>query len=152
LITYKDGKPDKWGYSVKLSEYSFKWIKILLEPELESKSMVKPVRDSQDLLEELGKTANTVVADYLRFLWKYTVDDIRKYQGPDFETTYNISIILTVPAMWSPAAKDKTLRAAEAAGLPPNITLVTEPEAAALSTLKDKEGVSDLKVGIFVHG
>ena len=111
--------------------------------------MVKPVRDSQGLLEELGKTVNTVVADYLRFLWKYTVDDIRKYQGPDFETTYNISIILTVPAMWSPAAKDKTLRAAEAAGLPPNITLVTEPEAAALSTLKDNEGVSDLKVGIF---
>jgi len=36
------------------------------------------------------------------------------------------------------AAKAKTLRAAVNAGLPEGITLVTEPEAAALCVLKDK--------------
>jgi len=41
-----------------------------------------------------------------------------------------------VPAVWSDAAKDSTLQAAKLAGLYP-ITLIKEPEAAALHTLHD---------------
>ncbi|KAJ2900044.1 hypothetical protein MKZ38_002662 [Zalerion maritima] len=48
--------------------------------------------------------------------------------------------------MWSPIAKDRTLKAAEAAGLPRNPVLHTEPEAAALATLRDKADDDTLRV------
>lgn len=86
-----------------------------------------------------------MVADYLKLLWDYTLDDIKKLQ-PEYEDIFALRVVLTVPAIWSPAAKDKTLQAARIAGMPGNIRLVTEPEAAALATLKDKAEENSLKV------
>ena len=86
-----------------------------------------------------------MVADYLKLLWDYTLDDIKKLQ-PEYEDIFTLRVVLTVPAIWSPAAKDKTLQAARIAGMPGNIRLVTEPEAAALATLKDKAEENSLKV------
>jgi len=50
-----------------------------------------------------------------------------------------MKVIMSVPAMWSPVAKEKTLQAAKQAGLGDNVILVSEPEAAALATLKERE-------------
>jgi hypothetical protein len=144
-ISYVDGKPTNWGFQVGFAEDSFKWIKILLEPNHKYRKAIEPVKISNRLLGTLKKTAVEVVADYLRFLWTYTTDDIRRRQGDDYLSIYSLRIILTVPAIWSDAAKDKTLQAARLAGLPSDITLVTEPEAAALATLRDKAETSNLK-------
>jgi hypothetical protein len=103
------------------------------------------VKSSNKLLESLHKNAVTVVSDYLRFLWTYTMEDIQR-RHVDFREIYALKVIITVLAMWTPTAKDKTLEAAKAAGLSDNITLVTEPEAAALATLKDKSEIEDFKV------
>ena len=140
-----NGKPQEWGYTVGLSDESFKWIKILLEEHHEYATTVEPVKDSNKLLTKVGKTAQGVVADYLRLLWGYTLDDIRKFH-PDYQETYALRVVLTVPAVWSHAAKDRTSQAARLAGLPEDITLVTEPEAAALATLKEKAEDQTLKV------
>ena len=91
-------------------------------------------------------TAHRVATDYLRLFWQYTKEEIRKYQGNDFEEIYDLRIVLTVPAIWSQSANDNTLKAARVAGLPANITLVTEPEAAASATLKDRAAEKALKV------
>jgi molecular chaperone DnaK (HSP70) len=107
---------------------------------------VEPVKKSNKLLNTLNKNAVTVVADYLRFVWNYTMEDIQRRQGADFMSIYALRVIITVPAMWTPAAKEKTLLAAKTAGFSDNITLVTEPEAAALATLKDKWETEDIKV------
>ena len=85
------------------------------------------------------------MADYLKLLWDYTLDDIKKFH-PDYQDIFALRVVLTVPAIWSPTAKDKTLQAARIAGMPGNIRLVTEPEAAALATLKDKAEDNTLKV------
>lgn len=140
-----NGKPNRWGYTVEPSDESFKWIKILLEPNHKYAKTLEPVRKSNALLTKLQKDADEVVTDYLRFLWDYTKNDIRKYHD-DFEEIYSLNVVLTVPAMWSPAAKEKTRQAARAAGMPENIQLVTEPEAAALATLKDKAESNELQV------
>ena len=108
-------------------------------------TMVEPVKDTNRLLRKIDKTAQEVVADYLKLLWDYTIDDIRKFH-PDYKEIYALRAVLTVPAIWSPAAQDKTLQAAKIAGVSDNIKLVTEPEAAALATLKDKARESQLKV------
>ena len=140
-----DGKPQKWGYSVGLNDESFRWIKVLLEENHKYATTVEPVKDSNTLLRKVDKTAQAVVADYLRLLWEYTLDDIKKFH-PDYQDIYALRVVLTVPAIWSPTAKDKTLKAARTAGMPGNIRLVTEPEAAALATLKDKADDNTLKV------
>ena len=128
-----------------LRDESFKWIKILLEEHHEYVTTVEPVKDSNTLLRKVDKTAQGVVADYLRLLWGYTLDDIRKFY-PDFQEIFTLRVVLTVPAVWSHAAKDRTSQAARIAGLPEDITLVTEPEAAALATLKEKAEEQTLKV------
>ncbi|KAL8838117.1 MAG: hypothetical protein Q9170_002258 [Blastenia crenularia] len=136
-ISYVNGKPQKWGYTVGLTDESFKWIKILLEENHKYITTVEPVKDSNQLLTKVDKKAHEVVADYLRLLWDYTLDDIQRFH-PNFRDIFALRVVLTVPAMWSPAAKDKTLQAARLAGMPSPIKLVTEPEAAALATLRDK--------------
>ena len=146
-ITYLNGKPQKWGYTVGLTDESFKWIKILLEENHKYVTTVEPVKDSNTLLNKTKKTAQEVVADYLRLLWDYTKNDIRRFH-PDFEDIFALRVVLTVPAIWSPAAKDKTLHAAKSAGMPGDIQLVTEPEAAALATLKDKADENTLKASL----
>src|SRR5947207_10286489 len=66
-ISYKDDYPDQWGYSVEPKNNPFKWIKLLLEPNLKYKNAVEFVRGSHSQLKSLGKTADEVVADYLKF-------------------------------------------------------------------------------------
>jgi len=144
-ISYVEGGPKKWGYMVGLTDESFKWIKILLEENHEYIQSVGPVRESDLLLQKVNKKAYEVVADYLRLLWEYTTEDIRKFH-PDYAAIFAMRVVLTVPAIWSPAAKDKTLQAARLAGMPDGIKLVTEPEAAALATLKEKAEENNLKV------
>jgi molecular chaperone DnaK (HSP70) len=56
-----------------------------------------------------------------------------------------VEYVLSVPAMWSPQAKDRTLRLARAAGYgvvgnENSIRLVSEPEAAAIYTITAVSG------------
>ncbi|KAI1123685.1 hypothetical protein F5Y10DRAFT_285795 [Nemania abortiva] len=147
-ISYQDGNIHHWGYEVSIKEESFKWIKILLEPEQKYSHTVDEVKNSNELLAKLGMTADQVVRDYLRELWAYTRENIRKRIGEDdWESEFQRRVILTVPAIWSHQAKDRTLRAAKEAGLPDDIRIVTEPEAAALATLKSKEAENTLQPG-----
>ncbi|KAG8530515.1 uncharacterized protein KY384_005018 [Bacidia gigantensis] len=140
-ISYQNGVPKNWGYVVGLNDESFRWVKILLEENHKYATTVAPVNT---LLRKVEKTAQDVVSDYLKLIWDYTIDDIKKFHPED---TFDLRVILTVPAIWSAAAKDKTLRAAKSAGIPGRIKLVTEPEAAALATLKEKADENQLKVG-----
>lgn len=57
--------------------------------------------------------------------------------GQSVLRTIPIDFCLTVPAIWSEVAKEKTLKACEKAGLKSNskILLVSEPEAAAIYSL-----------------
>ena len=144
-ISYQNGQPLKWGYNVGLNDESFRWIKLLLEENHKYATTVEPVKNSNTLLRKIEKTAQEVVADYLKLLWEYTVEDIRKLH-PDYKNLFAFRVVLTVPAIWSPAAKDRTLQAARVAGIPGDIQLVTEPEAAALATLKQKAGENELRV------
>ena len=116
----------------------------MLEENHKYVTMVEPVKDSNTLLRKVDKKAQAVVADYLKLLWDYTIDDIRKFH-PDYKDIFALRVVLTVPAIWSPGAKEKTLQAARLAGMPGDIKLVTEPEAAALATLRDKAEQNQLK-------
>ncbi|KAJ4416814.1 hypothetical protein N0V82_006543 [Gnomoniopsis sp. IMI 355080] len=152
-ISYQeDGQVKNWGYEVKTNDDHFHWMKVLLEPDSEKTKATEAIKQCNTLLEKLNKTLDNVVSDYLRAIWIYTKEDIRKrVDEDDWETTYTIRVVLTVPAVWSQTAKYRTHKAAIMAGLSDKIQLVTEPEAAALATLSGKAETSSLKTGdVFV--
>lgn len=143
IIVYENGKPARWGFSVDpvRKEDCVRWIKLLLDPKNTLSTYGQPPEalvSTSELLRALNKRAEDVAADYLSMLWKYTKEDIRKLRGDEWENIYSVKVVLTVPAIWSPSAQDKTMKIARNAGLPDNITIVTEPEAAALGVLKEK--------------
>lgn len=141
VISYENGVVKNWGYEVGMKEESLKWIKVLLEsnPKYPQTPSTDGVKQSNQLLAKLGKAPEDVVADYLRCLWNYAKEDIRKRVDDEmWEINYSVRVVVTVPAVWSDSAKAKTLNAAKKAGMGKNIAMITEPEAAALATLKGK--------------
>lgn len=147
-ISYKNGQPHNWGGSVKSGEECFRWFKLLLDPKQKLANQAQAATSSRNLLGKLNKKADDVAVDYLRMVWQYTKDDIQRKQGDNWETIYKLRVVLTVPAIWSAGAKERTLSIAKAAGLPEDISLVSEPEAAALAVLKEKNDEdASLQVG-----
>lgn len=147
-ISFADGRMKAWGYDIGIRDDPLRWFKVLLEPDHKYAQATNEVKSSNALLNSLGKTVEDVVAQYLECLWSYTKSHIRKrIHDEDWEHTYDLSVVLTVPAIWSPVAKERTLKAARAAGLPSNPILLTEPEAAALATLHDKADDESLRIG-----
>lgn len=84
-----------------------------------------------------GKPPVEIVADYLSAVREHVWGVLqRQYIGGLFNTLKKV-IVVTVPAVWSERAKDLTLRAVSSANWGTDkISLVTEPEAAAIYTLK----------------
>lgn len=143
-IAYNDqGGQPRWGFQLRPEEERLRCIKLMLDSRQELPNYVSQ-SDLRDQLQRKGKDARTVVADYLTELWEHA-KEVLKRRWP-FMATSRVDVILTVPAVWSDAAKDATLTAAKRAGMGNNITLISEPEAAAVYTLKSMQP-THLRVG-----
>jgi len=98
-----------------------------------------------------GKSEIDVAADYLYKLRQAMRNQLQKTLGEVFtREERNIRYYLTVPAIWNDAGKAATRAAAIQAGFlrdenDPRLTLISEPEAAALFCAKT--GLLNLKVG-----
>ncbi|OCL06987.1 actin-like ATPase domain-containing protein [Glonium stellatum] len=150
LISYNAGGT-KWGFeAAALEQPSIHWFKILLEPKHKYAKIVQEVTNANSVLGKINKSPQDVAADYLQTLWTYAQEDIRRHKssGCNDQST---KIVITVPAMWSEEAKLRTKKAAKAAGLPNEVSLVSEPEAAALAVLRNrKKGEALAKGDVFV--
>ena len=71
-------------------------------------------------------------------IYEHTIETLTRRYGESFMSTTPVDFVLTVPAVWSDAAKNATLQAAERAGMGNrhDLKLISEPEAAAVYTLK----------------
>lgn len=155
VISYEGGNVKHWGYEVGPKEEACRWTKILLEKKATVTSDAWAeyreyplVQYTHQLLKRLQKTPEQVVADFLKAIWDFAKEQIRKRE-PRWDTDYCLQVVLTVPAVWSDAAKHKTMEAAEKAQLGSAILRVSEPEAAALAVLRAKGEQGALKVSIF---
>jgi molecular chaperone DnaK (HSP70) len=84
-----------------------------------------------------GKSPADIVADYLSHVRAQAWVVMRKIYGPELFDTLEKELVITVPAVWSERAKDQTLKAVQKANWEASkISIVTEPEAAAIYTLK----------------
>ena len=151
-ISYDEsGKVTCWGFhTINDTGTRFKNFKLLLSRETRNDPKNEPLVRELAALKALDKTPVDVVADYLRCLWKHTLDTINSTSKKETRLAIEMSpfkVVLTVPAIWDHAAQDLTQRAAKKAGIlekrpgkgkkRTTMDMVSEPEAAALAFFSD---------------
>ncbi|KAK4252031.1 hypothetical protein C7999DRAFT_37018 [Corynascus novoguineensis] len=137
----------KWGFQFKPEESRLRCIKLFLDRSQKLPFYVSPLETAAQL-KRYNKTVIDAVSDYLTQIYKHTMDTLRRRYGESFMASTKVDFVLTCPAVWSDAAKNTTLQAAERAGMgsQSQIQMISEPEAAAVYTLKAIQP-NHLKVG-----
>ncbi|EHK15660.1 uncharacterized protein TRIVIDRAFT_228686 [Trichoderma virens Gv29-8] len=147
---YYDNKGEVfWGYSIpeKISSPKIEWFKLCL---LEERDIPKNIRNAaqiqaaQKSLKESNRRVVDVISDYLRELWKHSIVNIRRAIGGQLVDISRFKVIVTLPAIWPAYAQLRMLEAIEKAGILETraagdtiLEFLSEPEAAALATIKD---------------
>ncbi|KAK4186086.1 hypothetical protein QBC35DRAFT_388027 [Podospora australis] len=137
----------KWGFQFKPEESRLRCIKLFLDRSQKLPFYVSPLETAAQL-KKFNKTVVDAVSDYLTQIYKHTMDTLTRRYGESFMASTKVDFVLTCPAVWSDAAKNTTLQAAERAGMgaQSQIQMISEPEAAAVYTLKAIQP-NHLKVG-----
>ncbi|KAH0527299.1 hypothetical protein TsFJ059_002314 [Trichoderma semiorbis] len=127
----------KWGFQFKPDESRLRCIKLFLDRAQKLPFYVSPL-DTAAQLKKFNKNVVDAVSDYLTQIYKHTMDTLTRRYGESFMASTKVEFVLTCPAVWSDTAKNTTLQAAERAGMGSRseIQMISEPEAAAVYTLK----------------
>ncbi|KAL9032368.1 MAG: hypothetical protein Q9214_007999, partial [Letrouitia sp. 1 TL-2023] len=112
------------------------WFKLRLDSSqsMSSSNLAKQYPNGKAALEDDARTPEMMTKDFLTAIRKH-VEMVLKNKLPiSIYSTTPIEYIITVPAVWSEAAKAKTRTCAEKAGMGEGaaLHLVSEPEAAAV--------------------
>lgn len=134
LLSYRCDPP-LWGGRVKTSDdLIVRYFKLGLEMKFPSE--FKPLQEF--LLSQSrylpDREPIDFCADYLAALLEFVKNNVLSLiYDPKMLSSMQISYVLAVPAIWTDKAKDLIRQAANRAGIPTrSLTLITEPEAAAL--------------------
>lgn len=127
----------RWGFQFKPEDPRLRCIKLFLDRNQKLPHFVSPLETATSL-RKYDRTVMDAVSDYLTKIYEHTMETLKRRFGESFVASTPIEFILTVPAVWSDAAKNATLQAAERAGMGERakLQLISEPEAAAVHTLK----------------
>lgn len=127
----------RWGFQFRPDESRLRCIKLFLDRSQKLPFYVSPL-DTAAQLKRFGKNVVDAVSDYLTHMHRHTMDTLTRRYGQSFMASTRVDFVLTCPAVWSDAAKNTTLLAAERAGMGSRaeIQMISEPEAAAVYTLK----------------
>lgn len=145
-----------WGYSIPPNKDALKWFKLLL---LDDKDISKDVSASSQLHEarRLRDVANKdpaeIISCFLRNLWNHSMDSIRRSIGAGLLQNSKFHVVVTMPAIWPHYAQQRMKRAVNLSGIlgkrpcgETTLRFISEPEAAALATLKDLSNRSNIKM------
>ncbi|KAG5977071.1 hypothetical protein E4U56_000475 [Claviceps arundinis] len=134
IIEYTEKEGFRWGASVDRLKGGIVGVKLLLDPTQE-RPLYLPTKNVDQELKSLPKKPFEVAADFIQAIYEHALQDIAKTIPKAYMDMCDKEFVLSVPAVWSDAAKNATLKAAELAGIKP-VTIVKEPEAAALYAIK----------------
>ncbi len=152
-IAYDEQGQAHCGFDIPEDLQRLKWVKLLLETNTSNENLHKAteVHATAKALKRLGKTATEVVSDYLKWLWKNVEYRICERQAiTSLSHVAAVTVVMTVPAMWSDKARDNTVRAAELAGIAEGkrqLRFLNEPEAAAISELRTRLTTGQIRAG-----
>lgn len=129
-----NGNVCKWGFQIKDGEGRHQWFKMGLDEEqaqqVSQLSLQYP--DPHALPPSYSQTSIDISVDFLKALKIHTEAILKSKLGNGVMSTTPIEYIITVPAIWSDAAKNRTRSCARRAGMGRNVRIISEPEAAAL--------------------
>ncbi|KAI6821312.1 actin-like ATPase domain-containing protein [Hortaea werneckii] len=125
----------RWGYEVRPDEQRLRCLKLLLDPNQNLPDYVS-LDDIKQQLAANAKNVGAAVTEYLKALFDHTKETLKSHYGEAFVSHTPLQVVLTVPAVWSDAAQEATLAAAKDAGIGDNVTMISEPEAAAVYALQ----------------
>lgn len=138
-----------WGYGIppNAKQEPMRWFKLLL---VDEKDLPNKVKDSPQIaaarktVEEENKDPVEVISAYLTRFWDHAVECIITSHGQDFVDMCRLQVVITLPAIWPDYAKARMRRAVEGAGIlkerpagETTLSFISEPEAAALATVRD---------------
>lgn len=137
LTSGSSGPSVKWGFQFRPEESRLRCIKLFLDRSQKLPFYVSPLETAAQL-KRFDRTVVDAVSDYLTEVYAHTMDTLTRRYGESFMASTRVGFVLTCPAVWSDAAKNTTLQAAERAGMGSRseIQMISEPEAAAVYTLK----------------
>ena len=100
---------------------------------------VTPAQRTAGMLQKANLTPVAVVTDFLKAVRETALASIEGAYGSEWTLSTHKEYMLTVPAIWSDAAKSLMVQAAQDAGFGihrVDFNLISEPEAAAAYTLR----------------
>ncbi|THY77779.1 hypothetical protein D6C86_07246 [Aureobasidium pullulans] len=136
----------RWGFEISPQDNPLRYLKLRLDERQEYPPSVSK-KTIDNLLQQSGVTTYEAVSDYMSVVFKHAKDAMIVKYGEPMVSNTPIRIVLTVPAVWSDAAKNATLRAAEKAGMGTNICMISEPEAAshyAVTSINQKRKIINI--------
>ncbi|KAJ4361459.1 hypothetical protein N0V95_001876 [Ascochyta clinopodiicola] len=140
----------EWGLSIPAGEPRHMWTKL----DLDRTNHRTQVGEAARILNEMtlngscpAKQPVDIVADFLRKVKDHLIVNLDDQFGPKLWRTLPITLVVTVPAVWSDAAKSRTMEAVSKGGFNAvefpqvkRVVTTTEPEAAAIYTMKSFDG------------
>ncbi|KAM6531674.1 hypothetical protein FSOLCH5_001128 [Fusarium solani] len=153
----KQADDSQWGYSIPADKDPLKWFKLLLLDDRDVPHEVAnsaQLREARRLRKELGKDPVEIIGCFLRHIWNHSIDSIKRAVGPDLLLRSKFHVVITVPAIWPHYAQQRMKQAAKMSGIlqarsggETVLRFISEPEAAALATLKDLSKRSTIEAG-----
>ncbi|KAL7795830.1 hypothetical protein V8C37DRAFT_373579 [Trichoderma ceciliae] len=114
----------QWGFQIPKSAKRSRCFKLRLDEPSDTKTD--------------GESAQELTRIYLSCLYAHFISVLEGQLSPSVVQSTPMDVVVTVPAIWSNSAKQETEKAASLAGFggEKKIKLISEPEAAALYTVK----------------
>ncbi|KAF4631943.1 hypothetical protein G7Y89_g6187 [Cudoniella acicularis] len=154
-ISYEAGADGErqWGFAIRESSLKWQWTKL----KLDEQTIPEELRLMLSAIQAYCRSSEEIVADYLQHIQEYLKAELNEYFGREVVNIIPIDLVVTVPAVWSDKAKNRTCHTLKDAGFDKRnfpglreITLMSEPEAAALHTARwmlDREDDDALVIG-----
>ncbi|KAL6823063.1 hypothetical protein J3E69DRAFT_338625 [Trichoderma sp. SZMC 28015] len=114
----------QWGFQIPKAAKRSRFFKLRLDEPSDTKTD--------------GESAQELTRIYLSCLYTHFISVLEGQMSPSVVQSIPMDVVVTVPAIWSNNAKQETENAASLAGFggEKKIKLISEPEAAALYTVK----------------
>ncbi|KAH7170827.1 hypothetical protein EDB81DRAFT_909517 [Dactylonectria macrodidyma] len=156
-IHFGEGGTPKWGYAIPPDKVAIKWFKLLL---LDPKDVPNDVYASSQLTQArllrsaLNKDPVDIIGSFLRHLWNHAIDTIKRSVGAELLEECIFHVVITIPAIWPAYCQQRMKRAVELSGIvskrlcgETTLRFISEPEAAALATMKDLSKKGNTRAG-----
>ncbi|KAJ3530223.1 hypothetical protein NM208_g9420 [Fusarium decemcellulare] len=152
-----DGKEVLWGYSIPTDKDALKWFKLLLLDEKDLPDGISAstqIREARRLQREINKDPIDIIGCFLRKIWNHAIESIKRTVSAELLQKSIFHVVITLPAIWPPYAQHRMKQAAKISGIldarscgATTLRFISEPEAAALATMKDLSKRSTIKSG-----